>query len=170
MKIIQDALKELKNLNEESLLEMANVTGRFVKIENIDFSFYFSKRNASHGIRIKINWNRESMTGEAEGYMELHGSYKYFQASNVKYKPNRQQIKNVQKFAKKYKVLFAAVWECKLDADMLTEYFKGRVSWGDLMNSFEHVTKDQQQTINRCEDLTELEKQVRAHDIYNMNV
>lgn len=58
------------NIYEESiefqkhfLIEMANVTGKFMKVEDIDFSFYFSKKNSSHAIRLKINWSRNSMTG-----------------------------------------------------------------------------------------------------------
>ena len=43
----------------EKLMEMANLRGKQVKTDNIDFSFYFSsKAGNSHSIRIKICWNR----------------------------------------------------------------------------------------------------------------
>ena len=115
-------------LLNDSLLEMENVTGKYVKVEDIDFSFYFSKKNSCHDIRVQVNWNRESMTGDNEGYIELHGNYVYYQSPKVKYKPKAYEISTLRYFCRKYKILFVAVWENRLDADTLSEYFKGRIT------------------------------------------
>lgn len=166
-----------KKLNEiydfettnESLLEMANITGKYMKIEDIDFSFYYSRKNSSHSIRLKINWNRETMTGDDEGYIELHGDYKYYQSPKLK-KKKEADIATVRYFAKKYKVLFAAVWECKLDADTLGEYFKGRLSWQELMSSFENINnKEILEVLANCRNLKDLEYAVRKNNAFNMN-
>lgn len=161
--------EKLNNVNEEDLLEMANVTGKYMKIEDIDFSFYFSKKNPSHGIRIKISWNRDSMTGDDEGYMELDGDYIYYQPEHVKYRPKSYEIETVRYFAKRYKVLFSAVWESKLDADTLSEYFKGRLSWSDLLSSFENISMSDLNIIKSSKDRIDLEKKVRENNIFNMN-
>lgn len=164
------------NIYEESvefqkhfLIEMANVTGKFMKVEDIDFSFCFSKKNSSHAIRLKINWSRNSMTGDNEGYVELHGNYRYGQSPKTKYRPKTYEIETVRYFAKKYKVLFAAVWENKLDADTLSEYFKGRLSWRKLVNSFENIKKDVKDVLSKCRNLKELEYAVRMNNAFNMN-
>lgn len=160
---------ESKEFLENYLIEMANVTGKFMKVEDIDFSFYFSKKNSSHGIRIKINWNRETMTSGDEGYIELHGNYNYYQSPKVKYKPHNYEIETVRYFARKYKVLFAAVWECKLDADTLSEYFKGRLSWQELMSCFENIPQEVKEVFEHCRGLKDLEFAVRKNSAFNMH-
>ena len=148
---------------------MANITGKYMRIEDIDFSFYYSRKNSSHSIRLKINWNRETMTGDDEGYIELHDDYKYYQSPKLK-KKKEADIATVRYFAKKYKVLFAAVWECKLDADTLGEYFKGRLSWQELMSSFENINnKEILEVLANCRNLKDLEYAVRKNNAFNMN-
>lgn len=164
-----DIYAESTVFKKHFLIEMANVTGKFMKVEDIDFSFYFSKKNSSHAIRLKINWNRDSMTGNDEGYVELHGNYRYGQSPKAKYRPKAYEIETVRYFAKKYKVLFAAVWESKLDADTLSEYFKGRISWQELINSFENIKKAIRDVLAKCRNLKELEYVVRINNAFNMN-
>lgn len=168
-KYFNNLWEKLNSLNEDYLLEMANVTGKYMKIEDIDFSFYFSKKNSGHGIRAKINWNRESMTGDKEGYMELHGEYRYSQSPKLKFYPDSQSIKTARYFFKRYKVLFAAVWESVLDADTLAEYFKNRISWEELKESFEIKDKELKEVMLACQNLKDLEYAVRKNNIFNMN-
>ena len=39
---------ELNNINDDVLLEMANLRGKEVKIEDIDFSIFFSRKYPNH--------------------------------------------------------------------------------------------------------------------------
>lgn len=65
-------------LQENQHLLEANLVGKTVNTDVINFSFYFSdKFVADHGIRVKIIWNRNKMRGDNSGYLELHGNYKY---------------------------------------------------------------------------------------------
>ena len=64
-----DIASEEQLIQEEMLTEMANVRGKDVEVDDIDFSFYFSKKNSNHGIRLKVVWNRERMSGNDDVYI-----------------------------------------------------------------------------------------------------
>lgn len=164
----------LEYLNDPSmvLMEMANVRGIDTKIENrLSFSFYFSTKTAvhkQHGIRLKIIWNPSKAPADADGYLELHGDYNYIISSH-KYKPTAKELNMLREFAHKYKVLFAAVWEDKLYDGDLQDYFKGRISFKELLSKFDNITEKQYYYLNHSKDLKELEETVRKYKIFNMN-
>jgi len=156
--------------HERFLLEMANVRGKSVKVEDIDFSFYIStKGDIQHAIRIKICWNRERMQLNTTGILQLHGDYEYFNSPNSNYKPKKYEVETVRYFGKKYKVLFAAVWEDKLDASDLAAYFTGYISWQELMKSFMDIDEEVLEVIANCRGLKDLEFAVRKNNAFNMN-
>lgn len=155
-------------LNEDLLLEMANLRGREVKIEDIDFSIFFSRKYPNHGCRVKICWNRDKMNHDT-GVLEAHGDYRYFQDASCKYKPTSLEIKTARYFVKKYKVLFAAVWEEKLDPNDLIDYFRGTINWQQLLLSFINLRKYDFIQIQSCKDKNELEEYTRVHHLFNMN-
>lgn len=167
--------KKLNQIYEASeqdmqyLDEMANVRGKSCVIDDIDFSFYFSKKNSNHGIRLKILWNREKTLRNDDGYIEMYGEYKYYSSPNAQYKPKQWEITGLQYFCKKYKVLFAAVWEMKLAEDDLADYFKGRLNFEELLITFDNISEDDFYNINHCKTIRELEQCVREKCIFNMN-
>ena len=168
-KIFENYLKDPSAI----LMEMSNVVGNKVKIENggLPFSFYLSnKKNVhnQHGIRVKILWNSNKSPENADGYMELHGNYDYVIGSK-KYKPTEKEKEFARSIFKKYKVLFAMVWECKLNHDDLADYFKGNMSWNELLASAYNLTEKQYYWVNHCKTLKELENCVREKKIFNMN-
>ena len=151
-------------LMETDLTEMANLVGKKVKIEPIDFSFYFSdKREVNHGIRVKVKWNRDHLAGGTDGYFELHGDYPWVQSADG-VKKDQKGIQKARNFFKKYKVLFAAVWEGCLDADVVQDYFKGVISFNELLQNF-LIAFD----FIGIKSLKELEKCVRLNNLFNMN-
>lgn len=150
------------------LLEMANIRGKDVRIEDIDFSLFFSRKYSNHGCRVRICWNKEKMTNDT-GNMEAHGEYKYYQDASCKYKPDAVDISTARYFVKKYKVLFAAVWEEKLDPNDLIDYFRGRLSWKELIECFTNIDSAKYIALQACNDRKELEKCVRELNIFNMN-
>ena len=154
------------------LMEMTNVVGNKVKIESIlPFSFHFCTKEAvhqQHGIRLKVIWNPSKAPDNADGYIEMHGNYDYIVSSH-KYKPSATELKILKNFCLKYKVLFSAVWELKLDKDFLIEYFKGELLLRDLLTKFENISEKQFYLINHCKTLEELEDCVRKNKIFNMN-
>ena len=170
---------EDKNLFEEYvrepsklLFEMANLRGEDVEVEDgLPFSMYISSKDVVHGvhgIRVEIVWNPAKMRSDADGFMELHGDYKYV-AGKYKKKPTADEEKCAREFFKKYKVLFAAVWENKLVDSAVTSYMMGDRSWTKLLGNFKDITEDEQCKINHCKTIEELEKCVRDNNIFNMN-
>lgn len=158
-------------LNEDVLWEMANARGKWVKTDNINFSFHFlTKNEMRHAIRVKITWDREKISnGNFDGYIEAHGDYRYYQSPKSKAHPSKKEIDRARMFVRKYKVLFAAVWEKKLDQNAVLGYFEGSLSFGQMLSRFEYITEKQYYIINHCKSLTELEKVVRENKIYNIN-
>lgn len=155
------------------LLEMANVRGLDVKLEgdSFPFSFYFSSKSSvrgAHAIRATVLWNPSKMPKDADGYMELHGSYAYISGSH-KYQPTGRELKAAREFFKKYKVLFAAVWEEKLCEGYLGDYFEGKLKLHELLSKFEDLKERQYYDINHCKTLAELEDCVRRNKVFSMN-
>lgn len=146
------------------LTEMANMVGKDVTIEHVDFSFYFSdKSEMRHAIRVKVKWNRDHLAGTTDGYFDLHGDYKWTSSAGTK-KVKQSDINKARRFFQKYKVLFAAVWESCLDANSVQKYFDGRMSFDDLMGEF-LIDFD----FSGIHSLEELEKCVRENNLFNMN-
>lgn len=191
MNNLQSIWKELNNLNEDALfsydesiygeeeeikedllMEMANIVGRRVKTDSITFSLYFSRKNASrHSIRVKVYWDRQNISEDKCGYMELHGDYNYSQSPTQKYKPKAYMVDTLRYFIKKYKVLFSAVWEGVLGEDSLQEYFRGGTNFKELLQEFieNKVGKQKYEALNYAEDLKQLKYIVRKYNIFNMN-
>ena len=157
------------NNDKQSLLEMANVRGVDTVIDDIDFSFYFSRHNSNHGIRIKVFWDPTRMGPNDDGYIELHGDYKYVSSPNAQHKPKGWQIRGLQYFCKKYKVLFSAVWENRLPESALQNYFKGNIKFNEMLIQFIDISEKEFYLINHCRTPRELEACVRENKIFNMN-
>lgn len=156
--------------DEDLLMEMANLRGKDVKIEDINFSIYFSpKQTDQHSIRIKVLWNRERMnSGNFDGVLYLHSDYEYKQNPNADNKPDMYDIFELRYFAKRYKVLFAAVWENKLDPNDVEDYFKGRLSFEELLTLFLDLDSDDYDKIQQARNIKELEQIISENNIFNM--
>lgn len=156
-----------------TLFEMSNIRGKFVKIEDLDFSFYYSSKdnvNNQHGIRVKICWNREKIDASMiDGYLELHGDYKYKSSPHPTFKPDSVDIATARYFFKRYKVLFAAVWEKVLDENILSDYLRGTRNLKETIDYFENISDHDLELLKRAGGLKELEKIVRKYSIFNMN-
>ena len=157
-------------LDEDSLMEMANLRGKDVKIEDINFSIYFSpKQTDQHSIRIKVLWNRERMnSGNFDGVLYLHGDYEYKQNPNADNKPDMYDIFELRYFAKRYKVLFTADRENKLDPNDVEDYFKGRLSFEELLTLFLDLDSDDYDKIQQARNIKELERIVSENNMFNM--
>ena len=163
---ISEALNELNKIEEELLYEMATIVGKYIKLEDVNFSFHFSSKsevNEQHSIRVKIAWNRERLSPKG-GTLKLHGDYEYLPVKGEDIKSLAHNINEARTFFKKYKVLFAAVWEEVINADPVTDYLKGYITFSDLINEFfiEIPDKDNIQT------LSELECVARENNLFNL--
>lgn len=154
----------------KQLLEMATVRGNYVKTDNINFSFYFSdKYECNHGIRVKVKWNPEKVSGTLDGYFELHGNYNYTSSANANVIPTSNQIKEAKNFFRKYKVLFAAVWETKLEADDVVDYFRGQIDLINLIDKFENIDPSSRLRLLQVTSIEALTTMVKDYNIFNLN-
>ena len=153
------------------LMEMSNVLGVDFKFyKNLPFSFFFGSKGMvreQHGIRVKVKWNPQKAPRDADGYIELHGNYKYVQGSH-KYTPTQKELNTLREFVKKYKILFAAVWEEVLDSSRLSDFFKGNMSFTELLSKMD-LSGRKYYDVNHCKTLSELENCVREKHIFNTN-
>lgn len=167
--MFQEFFEQLRNMNEDYLIEMANVRGKDCKVEDIDFSFYFSGAQGKHSIRAKIEWNYDHIKNP-DGTMELFGTYKYIPSKKSKNKATEEDINNARRFFKKYKVLFAAVWSNCLDAVDLRNYFEGRLTFDELLKGFYSIKNyNELQEIKSVDKLYEFVKKNNLFNLYEGN-
>ena len=151
-------------LEDTELLEMADILGKRVRTDNIDFSFYVGPKDGNkHGIRAKICWNRDHFIN-GDGVLELHGFYEYFMEPNGEF-VNAKQVNAARKFFKKYKLFIAALWEKCLDADDLREYFKGGITFDELIHSFYFDCS----CFDGIQTIADVEKIIRERKLFNLN-
>lgn len=159
------------NHDDSILFEMANLRGNDVKLhDRLPFSLFISNKDVvheSHAIRVKVLWNPEKMTATPDGQLELHGDYNYTVYSH-KYKPTSKELRSLINFCKKYKVLFSAIWECKLDPNDFIYYLQNRESLAELLSTFNLKGKDYY-NVNHCSSIEELERCVRENKIFSMH-
>lgn len=157
----------------EYLFEMANIRGKFVKNPHkLDFSFYFSPKDAlegkdiCHGLRVKPVFNPEKMSIEQAGTLKLHGDWKYIPGIDDKNIGNKA-INNMKSFFREYKTLFAGVWEKNLHPDALYDYFRGTITFEELLQEFDFYNDYENEliAIKNLKDLTEF---VKEHDLFNL--
>ena len=147
----------------------ANVIGRYVKIDGpLDFTFYFGSKFAGgsasrHNIRVKLSVNPEKFIRSKSHVLELHGEYHCSDERKVPPKLRRQIVS----FFKKYKVLFAGVWEEQISEDLVPEFFKAHIDLQTLIqNSPCYAThKDKLRSVKTVADF---EKAVRKYQIFKM--
>lgn len=167
----RDELLEYIKDPSNILMEMANLRGNDIKlVTGLPFSFYVSSKKAVHGlhaIRAKILWNPSRMKSDSDGTLELHGDYEYTVGSH-RYKPTARELAAAKSFFKKYKVLFAAIWEEVVDDTDVFEYLRGRIDLEHLLATFDLPGK-KFYLVNHCTSIEELEDCVRTNKIFNMN-
>ena len=156
-----------KDYDEISLLEMSVVLGERVKVEEINFSFFFSANTSQHSIWVKIVWNKEKTIKQHFGFMELFGDYEYIKAKGSNEHIAESDITAARNFFKKYKVIFAAVWEYQLEQTTAEDFFKVEITLKDLIRKLEIKIdkKDQAKILN----LADFERYVRDRHLFNMN-
>lgn len=151
-------------------MEMANLRGNDIKLHSsIPFSLFISSEKAVrgvHAIRVKVLWNPNKMTATPDGELQLHGSYDYKVYSH-KYKPTSSELSLLKNYCKKYKVLFAAIWESILDPTDFIHYQEGLINFKELLTKFDLSGKNYY-LVNHCNNVEELESCIRENKIFNL--
>lgn len=160
-------------ITDNYLFEMSNIRGKYVKNPHrLAFSFYFSPKDATegkdicHGLRVKPLFNPERMSIDKAGTLKLHSDWKYVRGEDDG-DVDSKEVKKMIQFFKKYKTLFAAVWEKALPQDSLYDYFRGTITFEELLEEFYFYEdyKDEMKEIRTVEDLT---KFARDRQLFNL--
>lgn len=167
MKIrIQDNIKDI-------MFEMANIRGKHVKVPGrLKFSFFFSPKDVTegkelvHGIRVKPLFNPEKMSLDMAGTLKLYDDWDYIPGKEDK-DVSTKDVKEMKSFFLNYKTLFAAVWEKILPPDSLYDYFRGTISFEELLEEFEFYNefKDDMKVIKNLSELTAF---VKEYELFNL--
>ena len=157
----------------EILFEMSNMRGKYVKNPHrLKFSFYFSPKDAveskeiKHGLCVKPIFNPEKMNIADAGVLKLHSDWEYIPGNNDK-DVSSSDIRDMKQFFKTYKTMFAAVWEKALPPDSLYDYFRGTITFDELLKEFEFYD-DYKEELKEISDLTALTDFIRDHDLFNL--
>ena len=73
----------------------------------------------------------------------------------------------MSQFFKEYKVLFAGVWEGVLYDGAVLDYFRGIIHFSELMKEFDFYDEYKKE-MAKLNSVSELEKFVRKHNLFNM--
>jgi hypothetical protein len=140
---------------EMDIFAMSNMTGKMVKTDDINFSFYFSEEGgARHANRAKVRFNREKISqNDFDGFMELHGDFKWHGNRRV----SAKQVNEAREFFKKYSVLFDAVWVGILNPFIVQKYFNGLIQFKELISEFD-VDESLYNEIQKCKTLEDLSR------------
>lgn len=149
----------------EAIFAMSNVRGRNVTVETLDFSFYYSPRNSSHGPRVKVVFDPFKMRIADAGIQKLcdDWSFKASKGSNV----SAKQIKQMQDFFHKYLILFLLVWDFKCDEPDPEDYLTGRLTLDELISNLDFYSQYQQE-LSKVSSISQLEDFCRDHNLVNM--
>ena len=159
----------MKRLLHEDIYGMSNVRGNRIRVYPgaQPFSFYFSEKTDTHGIRVKPVFNPDKVHISEAGTLKLCDDWEYIPGRNEGHIAEKD-IRNMKDFFKKYKVLFAAVWEGESQEGDLVDYFQGALDFDSLVESLECYHKYSEE-LSECLNVEDLEQVVRQYNIFNMN-
>lgn len=109
----------------QSINCMSNVRGRYVTVEEIPFSFYYSVKNSSHGPRVKVTLNSDNMRPNRMSSLKLCDDWALDVNENDK-RISGNDLKQMREFFRKYLIMFLVVWEDLINEPALGDYLEGK--------------------------------------------
>lgn len=162
---IRDAMDELNNLNEDYLIEMANIVGKFVKVEKLNFSFYFSSKDGvPYPIRVKPVFNREKLLKSKTGTLKLTDDWEYIPGEDDGFVSNKL-VDEMKNFFREYIVLFCMVWDEQLDDTSVQRYFNGQMTLEELIQEISFYNEEMS-NISTIEELEDYARRTESVNFY----
>lgn len=156
-------------LKNDVILAMSNVRGKYVKNPHqLSFSFYFSSGSGvPHSIRVKPSFNpdkklKKSMTGT----LKLCDDWEFIPGPHDG-KVDSNDIADMKQFFRYHIVLFAAVWDEQLQDGILEDYFKGDITFNEMLQDLDFYD-DYKLQLDRISTVDALESFCRKHELVNL--
>ena len=151
-------------INEDYMIEMANVLGRKVKNPyKLPFSFYFSGRKTDeHNIRVKPVFNSNDLNPYIVGTLKLCDDWEFTPGPDEKHISSSDE-KEMKEFFRKYLVLFCMVWDYQLREDVVQDYFRDLIDFTELIQEI----KFYQAEMDKIKSIEELEEYCRDNNLVN---
>ena len=144
---------------------MSNVRGKYVTVESVPFSFYYSVANSNHGPRVKVTMNSENMRPNRMSSLKLCDDWSLEQSDSAD-RISSKELKEMQSFFRRYLVLFLFVWEDKVSEPALGDYLEGKISFSELIEMLDFYS-DYSEELSEIETIEELEQFCREYKLVN---
>ncbi len=156
-------LKIIENMDNDFLLEMSNVRGKYVKHPHVlPFSFYFSSGKGSiHSIRVKPVFNQDRLRSSATGTLKLSDDWEFIPNPNDK-NIKADDIAEMKQFFKDNIVLFVLVWDEFLGDGVVADYLEGKITFKEMLKDIDFYD-DFTDKLKDCTTVKELEAFVRIN-------
>jgi len=150
------------------IFEMSNMRGKTIKVENINFSFFFSSKDKmQHSMRTKIQFNPNVLKRDLTSNLKLCGDWKFTKNRKVK-NIKQSQITEAIQFFKKYTSIFTAAWLEIIPMDILEDYLKRLITLEDVVNEMEIDDELKKKFIFKNNDIETFEEFVIDNDIFKI--
>ena len=154
--------------NLDEIMCMSNLRGNKIKVPGkMPFSFYYSQKNSSHGIRVKPVFDPQRVDLKKLGTLKLCDDWKYTPGPDDK-KINSKLKNQMYDFFRTYKVIFAGVWEGVIPEGDVYEYFRGIISLNELFEECDFYSSYSSE-LDSISTISEFENFVRENNVFNMN-
>lgn len=147
---------------------MSDVRGRRIKVEpDVDFSFYYSPRNSSHGPRVKIMFDPGRIVSEEMSNLRLCGDWRFTRNRQVG-QVSEKQLTRIKSFFSKYLILLLIAWEnATNDQASIRDYFEGEISLHEFIQQLKFYD-EYSEKLDKIQTVAELEQFCRDNDLVNM--
>lgn len=127
-----------KYVASAEIMCMANMRGKNIKVPGPQpFSFYFSKSNGSkHGPRVNVSFDPDHLRIEDCGIQKLCDDWAFSKSKGSPHVPSKA-ISEMQGFFKEHLPLFQAVWDDRLEEDVLQDYLRGHIDYDEVLEELD---------------------------------
>ena len=147
---------------------MSDVRGRRIKVEpDINFSFYYSPRNSSHGPRVKVIFDPDRIKSAEMSNLRVCGDWR-FTPNKEADKSSSKDIAQVKAFFRKYLILILIAWEdATNDQASIRDYFEGDITLHEFIKELKFYD-EYSKKLDKIQTVAELEQFCRTNDLINM--
>ena len=146
---------------------MSDVRGRRIKVEpNVNFSFYYSPRNSSHGPRVKVVFDPDKINSSQLSNLRLSGDWRFTPNREIGKIPSKD-IAEAKAFFRKYLVLILIAWEgATNDQVSIRDYFEGDITLHEFIKELKFYDGYSAQ-LDKIKTVDQLEQFCRKNDLLN---